>query len=353
MERWEEALCQGIGPLDEQAMAQAAVRQNALTKPAGSLGRLERVALQVAGITGQARPVIRSKAIITAAGDHGVVAEGVSAYPQVVTAQMALNVLHGGAAVNVLARHVGARVLLVDAGIIATLPEHPALLSHKLGAGTGNIARGPAMSRAQAQEALQLGISAVQRERAGGLDIVGTGDLGIGNTTPSAAICAALTGADPAIVCGRGTGVDDAGLQRKIDVVGRALAVNQPDPHDALGVLASVGGFEIGVIAGTVLGAAIERIPVVVDGYISTAGAMIAVGLVPQCRDYIIPAHRSKERGHGLMLDWLQSEPLLALDMRLGEGTGAALAIGIVEAACRVLDEMSTFDEAGVAGREN
>jgi nicotinate-nucleotide--dimethylbenzimidazole phosphoribosyltransferase len=351
MPMFDPALLQQIQPLDAQAMAEADARQRALTKPAGSLGRLEQVATQVAGISGQPRPTVARKAIITAAGDHGVVAEGVSAYPQEVTGQMVRNILNGGAAINVLARQIGARVLVLDAGIVADLPHHPALVSAKLGPGTANIARGPAMSRAQAGAALMLGIDAVRRERALGLDIVGTGDMGIGNTTPSAAICAAFTGLDPATICGRGTGVDDAGLQRKIAAVRSALQVNRPDPHDALGVLAAVGGFEIGAIAGIVLGAALERIPVVIDGYISTAGAMVAVCLAPQCRPYIIAAHRSQESGHAAMLAWLRVEPLLDLDLRLGEGTGAALAIGMVEAACRVLDEMATFAEAGVSGR--
>jgi len=332
-------------------MAQAAERQSALTKPKGSLGRLERVSIQVAGITGSARPTLRHKAVITAAGDHGVVAEGVSAYPQAVTGQMVRNILSGGAAINVLTRHVGARVLVVDAGIIDDVPAHPALLSLKHGRGTANIVRGPAMSREQAQSAIMLGVQAVQHERQLGLDIVGTGEMGIGNTTPSSAICAVMTGLDVAAVSGRGTGVDDDALQHKIAVIRRAIEFNHPDPSDPLGVLSAVGGFEIGVIAGVVLGAAVERIPVVVDGFISTAGAMIAVGLAPQCRDFIISAHRSQEPGHVAMLKWLQVEPLLDLDMRLGEGTGAALAISLVEAACKVLDEMATFDQAGVSDR--
>lgn len=348
---WDSTLLQRIGPLDAEAMRLAAARQDNLTKPLGSMGRLERVATQVAGITGQPRPIIRGKAIITVAGDHGVVAEGVSAYPQAVTVQMVHNILSGGAAINVLARHIGARVLVVDAGVAADVPAHPGLLSAKVAPGTANMALGPAMTRAQAQAAIMVGVEAVRRERALGLDIVGTGDMGIGNTTPSAAICAAFTGSDPATICGRGTGVDDEGLRRKIAAVRRALAINAPGPQDALGVLAAVGGFEIGAIAGVILGAAVERVPVVVDGFISTAAAMIAVGLAPQCRPYLIAAHRSQETGHRLMLDWLQIEPLLDLDLRLGEGTGAALAISLVEAACKVLDEMATFDQAGVSGK--
>jgi nicotinate-nucleotide--dimethylbenzimidazole phosphoribosyltransferase len=264
---------------------------------------------------------------------------------------MVHNILSGGAAINVLARHIGARVLVVDAGVAADIPAHPGLLSAKIARGTANMAMGPAMTRAQAQAAIMVGVEAVRRECELGLDIVGTGDMGIGNTTPSAAICAAFTGGDPAAICGRGTGVDDEGLQRKVAAVRRALVINAPDPLDALGVLATVGGFEIGAIAGVILGAAAERVPVVVDGFISTAAAMIAIGLAPQCRPYLIAAHRSQETGHRLMLDWLQIEPLLDLDLRLGEGTGAALAISLVEAACKVLDEMATFDQAGVSGR--
>ena len=344
-----ENLIARIGPLDEAALAAARARQDTLTKPRGSLGRLEALAVQLAGITGNPQPDFQHKVIVTMAGDHGVVAEGVSAYPQAVTPQMVVNFLRGGAAINVMARHVGARVVVVDMGVAAALEAHPSLVDKKIAPGTGNIARGPAMSREQAARALLAGAEVVEAEISRGLDILGTGDMGIGNTTPSAAIASALTGRPPAEIAGRGTGVDDAGLARKVAAVQRALAVNRPDPADALGVLARVGGFEIGGLAGAILAAAARRRPVVIDGFISTAAAMIAVGLAPQARPYLIAAHRSQERGHAIMLEWLGLDPLLDLDMRLGEGTGAALGISLAEVACKIVREMATFGEAGVS----
>ncbi len=332
-------------------MAAARARQDQLTKPQESLGRLEELSILVAGITGNPRPVIREKAVIVVAGDHGVAAEGVSAYPQEVTAQMVYNFLRGGAGINVLARHVGARVTVVDAGVAVDLQPHPDLKIRKIGYGTGNIARGPAMSREQAVQALELGIALVEEELARGLDIVAPGDMGIANTTPAAAVVAAVTGLPPAMVAGRGTGVDDAGLARKIAVLERALQVNRPDPRDGVDLLAKVGGFEIGTIAGIILGAAAHRIPVVIDGFISTAGALIAAAIAPQVTPYCIAAHNSAEPGHRAMLEHLGLTPLLDLKMRLGEGTGAALAMSLVEAACKVLNEMATFAEAGVSER--
>jgi len=348
-----QEIISSIGPLDASAQAAARARQAALTKPRGSLGRLEALSIQIAGITGQALPEIGHKVIVTMAGDHGVAAEGVSAYPQEVTAQMVRNFLQGGAAINVLARQVGARVVVVDMGVAADFAPHPDLVDRKVAAGTRSITRGPAMSREQAVQALLAGVAIVERELSGGLDIVGTGDMGIGNTTPSAAIAVALMRLPAADLVGRGTGVDDAGLARKIEAVEAAMAVNRPDADDALDVLAKVGGFEIGGLAGVMLGTAAHRRPVVVDGYISTAAAMIAVGLAPQLKPYLIAAHRSRERGHGLMLDWLGLEPLLNLGLRLGEGTGAALGITLAEAACRILAQMATFDQAGVSDRES
>lgn len=354
-------LIKEIQPLDEDAMQSARTRQDTLTKPPGSLGRLEELSVQLAGITGQAIPVITRKVIITMAGDHGVVAEGVSAYPQAVTPQMVLNFLHGGAAINVLARHIGARVVIVDMGIAEEIPpvSDPSrfkadleLIVKKIACGTANISHGPAMTREQAVECLRSGVEIAEAEIARGLDILGTGDMGIGNTTPSAAIACALTGRQPEQVAGRGTGLDDEGLQRKIDAIARALNVNRPNSRDGLDVLCKVGGFEIGGLVGLMLGAAAHRKPVVVDGFISTAAAMIAVTMAPVCRNYLIPAHRSREHGHGLMLDWLGLNPLLDLDLRLGEGTGAALGISMAEAACRILAEMATFGEAGVSGKK-
>lgn len=352
MQRELQELIDAIGPLDKAAMQAAAQRQDTLTKPQGSLGRLERLSIQIAGITGQVRPRLPHKVIVTMAGDHGVVEEGVSAFPQEVTPQMVYNFLRGGAAINVLARHVGARVVVVDMGVAADLEPHPHLVDKKVAKGTRSIAQGPAMEREQALQAVLNGAEVVYREIEKGLDILGTGDMGIGNTTPSAAIAAAITGRAPAEIVGRGTGVDDAGLFRKIAAVQRALAVNRPDPYDGLDVLSKVGGFEIGGLAGAILAAAANRKPIVIDGFISTAAALIATTLAPQVRPYLIAAHRSQERGHRLMLEWLGLDPLLDLDLRLGEGTGAALAMNVVEAACRILDEMATFAEAGVSEKE-
>lgn len=344
-----ETIISEIKPLDEAAMRSARARQDMLTKPQGSLGRLEELSIQLAGITGNAIPEIKDKVIITMAGDHGVVAEGVSAYPQEVTPQMVLNFLAGGAAVNVLARHVNARVVIVDMGVAADIPANEGLLVKKVAYGTANMTKGPAMTREQAVESILSGAQVVEEEIARGLDIIGTGDMGIGNTTPSAAIASALTKKDPKEIAGRGTGVDDEGLNRKISAIERALDVNKPNANDGLDVLAKVGGFEIGGLVGVMLGAASQRKPVMIDGFISTAAAMIAVSLAPQCSDYLIAAHRSKENGHGIMLEWLGLKPLLDLDMRLGEGTGAALGISFAEAACKVLAEMATFGEAGVS----
>lgn len=340
-----------IEGLDEAAMAAARARQNLLTKPAGSLGRLEELSIQLAGVTGKEIPSIQDKVIITMAGDHGVVAEGVSAFPQEVTPQMVLNFLHGGAAINVLARHVGARITIVDMGVAAEMQPHPSLVVKKIACGTANMTKGPAMTREQAEQAILAGVEVVEAEIAKGLDIVGTGDMGIGNTTPSAAIAAALTGIEPAKLAGRGTGVDDEGLKRKIDAIERALAFNKPDPNDGLDVLARVGGFEIGGLAGVILGAAANRKPVMVDGFISTAAAMIAVTIAPAARPYLISAHRSQEYGHSQMVAWLGLKPLVDLDFRLGEGTGAALGISFAEAACKILAEMATFAEAGVSDK--
>jgi len=337
---------------DQQAIAAAKARQDMLTKPQGSMGRLEELSIQLAGIYRKPIPAIKDKVIVTMAGDHGVVAEGVSAFPQEVTPQMVMNFLAGGAAINVLARHVGARIVVVDMGVVSDFEPHPSLVVKKVARGTANMAQGPAMTRAQAEQSILAGVEVVKAEIERGLDIVGTGDMGIGNTTPSAAIAAALTGESPAKIAGRGTGVDDEGLKRKVSAVERAIAVNQPNPKDGLDVLAKVGGFEIGGLAGVILGAAANGKPVMVDGFISTAAAMIAVAVAPAVRPYLISAHRSKEVGHGIMLDWLGLKPLFDLDMRLGEGTGAALGMSMAEAACKVLAEMATFGEAGVSEKE-
>ncbi|HLB27954.1 MAG TPA: nicotinate-nucleotide--dimethylbenzimidazole phosphoribosyltransferase [Dehalococcoidales bacterium] len=338
-----------IKPLDKKSMEEARARQDTLTKPQGSLGRLEELSIQMAGIQRKPIPQIRHKAVITMAGDHGVVSEGVGNWPQDVTAQMVANFLHGGAGINVIAKQVGARVVVVDMGVVGKLKANPKLLDRKVAPGTQNIAAGPAMTREQATKAIETGIEIVTAEIARGLDIVGTGDMGIGNTTPSAAICAVITGKTTAEVTGRGTGIDDKQLAHKVEVVNKALKVNRPDAKQPLDVLAKVGGFEIGGLAGVMLGAAANHIPVVIDGFISGAAALIAVSLAPQLKDYLIAAHVSAEAGHRLMLKHLGLKPLLDLEMRLGEGTGAALGIFLSETAAHVLAEMATFAEAEVS----
>ncbi len=347
-----DALIADIRPLDRPAMQAARARQDTLTKPQGSLGCLESLSIQLAGITAQAAPHIRQKVVTVMAGDHGVTAEGVSAYPSAVTAQMLANFLNGGAAINVLARQTGARIVVVDMGVAADIPPHPALVSKKIAHGTGNITREPAMDREQALRAILAGADVVEAEITRGLDILATGEMGIGNTTPSAAIAASVLEQAPAAIVGHGTGLDEAGLQRKVRAVEGALALHHPDPKDGLDVLAKVGGFEIAGLAGAILAAAARRKPVVLDGFISTAAALIAVQIAPQVRDYLIAAHCSQERGHRLMLAWLGLEPLLDLKLRLGEGTGAVLALPLIEAACNLLNEMATFGDAGVSGKQ-
>ena len=338
-----------IKPLDKEAMAKAQSRQDKLTKPPGSLGRLEELSIQIAGIQGRVIPAIKNKAIIVMAGDHGVVAEKIGNWPQEVTAQMVYNFLRGGAGISVLARQVGARIVVVDIGVATDLEPHPLLLSGRIGSGTRNMTRGPAMTIEQAVEAIETGVEVVAVEAAKGLDIVGTGDMGIGNTTASSAICAVMTGKPVVEVTGRGTGLTDEQLAHKVEVINRALTVNQPDAAQPLGVLAKVGGFEIAGLVGVMLGAAARRIPVVIDGFISGAAALIATAMAPGGKDFMIPAHVSAEAGHSVLLNYLGLKPLLDMGMRLGEGTGAALGIFLVEAAASILREMATFAEAGVS----
>ncbi len=341
-----------IKPLDEAAMQAASQRQDELTKPQGSLGRMEELSIQIAGITGNPRPKINNKAIIVMAADHGVVASGVSLYPQEVTAQMVHGFLAGTAGINVLAQHIGARVVAVDMGVMGGFAPHSNLICKMIDFGTKDMTQGPAMTRQQAIDAIEAGIDVVEAEIAKGLDIVGTGDMGIGNTTASAAICAAITGKPVSQVTGRGAGLGDGQLSDKVKMIEKALAINNPDPKDAIDVLAKVGGFEIGGIAGVILGAAASRIPVVIDGFISGAAALIAAELCPQVKSYMIPGHQSVEIGHRAMYDYMGLDPILNLNMRLGEGTGGALAMSIVEASCKILDEMLTFAEAEVAGAD-
>ena len=341
-----------IPAFDEAAAAKAHQRQDQLTKPTGSLGQLEDLSIQVAGITGLERPTVTRKGVIVMAGDHGVVMEGVSAYPPEVTPEMVQTFLHGGAAINVLSRQAGARVVVVDIGVASDFEDSPGLLRRKIARGTQNFLKGPAMSRAQAEQAIQVGIDVVEAEIAKGLDMVATGDMGIGNTSPSSAIVAVFCNVPVSQVTGRGTGVDDAGLARKIAVIEQSIAFNKPNPKDALDVLSKVGGFEIAGLAGVVIGAAAHRIPVVVDGFISGAAALVAAELLPAVKPYIIASHQSVEIGHKVIWDRLGVKPLLNLGLRLGEGTGAVLAFNLVEAAVRILNEMATFDEAGVADKE-
>ena len=338
-----------IRPLDENAMRLARARQDGLAKPQGSLGRLEELSVQLAGIQSKAIPTIKQKVVITMAADHGVAAEGVSLYPADVTAQMVRNFLSGKAAINVLASTANVRVVVVDMGVAGKLTPHPALISKKIGYGTRDMAKGQSMSRDEAIKAVEAGIEIVNAELAKGMDIVGTGDMGIGNTTPSAAIAAVITGKSVAEVTGRGTGIDDTQLAHKIEVISRSIAVNKPDRSDPLDVLTKVGGYEIGGLTGVILDAAANRIPVVIDGFISGAAALIAAGLSPVSRSYMIAGHVSAEPGHKIMLSHLGLRPLLDLNMRLGEGTGAVLAMFLAEAAANILSGMATFSEAGVS----
>ncbi len=347
------AACAAVAPLDEGAMAAARARQEQLTKPPGSLGRLEILSVQLAGITARPLPCVDRKAVIVLVADHGIVDEGVSAYPSEVTAQMVLNFLRGGAAINVLARQAGARVIVADLGVAADLPAHPDLLDRKIARRTASFLQGPAMSREQAARSIRTGLEIVTAEVEQGLDLVATGEMGIGNTTPASAIAAVYTGLPVADVTGRGTGLDDEGLARKVSIIEAALALHRPNPLDPLGVLAAVGGFEIGAIAGVCLGAAARRLPVIVDGFISAAGALIAAALCPAVTDYLVASHLSVERGHGPIWEVMGLQPLLDLDLRLGEGTGAVLSMHLAEAACRILSQMATFGEAGVSGPQD
>jgi nicotinate-nucleotide--dimethylbenzimidazole phosphoribosyltransferase len=349
----------GIGPADARIAEEAKKRQDDLTKPRGSLGLLEETAVRVAAMQGSLRPRLGQGVVFVMAADHGVAREGVSLYPQEVTAQMVANFLSGGAAINVLSKAAGARVVVTDCGVASGLPPpsakpgSPRLYDKKVAQGTMDMAQGPAMTPEQARRSLEVGIEVFEAEYAlAPFDMAATGDMGIANTTSSSAITAALTGLSVAEVVGRGTGLDDEGLRRKAEVVARALALNAPDPANALDLLAKVGGFEIGAIAGVCLAAAARRMPVLVDGFISTAGAALAWRLAPSSVDYMVAAHLSVERGHRALLDAMGLKPLLDLGLRLGEGTGAALAMPLCVSACRILDEMATFSEAGVSDKE-
>jgi nicotinate-nucleotide--dimethylbenzimidazole phosphoribosyltransferase len=361
-------LLDAITAPDEGAAVAARRHLDALTKPPGSLGRLEDLAVRLAVLRGGA-PRVEAPVVFVFAGDHGVVAEGVSAYPQTVTAQMVENFLAGGAAINVLARQAGASVIVADLGIRGApgAPRTPQrsgrrvnrrpsrvpveFLVRKIAPGTANIAKEPAMSRAQALAAIDAGAALADDAAERGADLFAIGEMGIGNTSAASAITAAITGAAPDDVTGRGTGVDDTTWRRKIDVVGRAIAINRPDPRDGLAVLAALGGFEIAGLVGVILSAAARRVPIAVDGFIATSAALIAVTLAPAARHALFAAHRSAEPGHAVALRHLALEPYLDLGLRLGEGTGAALFIHLARAAARIYGEMATFKSAGVDGR--
>ena len=343
-----------LGDLDTSAMTATSARLDSLTKPPGSLGRLEDLAIQLAGITGDPVASYGRRAIVIAAADHGVVAQGVSAYPAAVTPQMVANFLAGGAAINVLARHAGATVTVVDAGVAGDVPVvgsgAAALIRAPIVRGTADMTTGAAMPRDAALRSVVLGLEVVSALERDGAQLVGIGEMGIGNTTAASAITSVMTGLPPERVTGRGTGIDDAAHARKIDVVARALARNGPDPDDPVGVLAAVGGPEIGVLVGVMLGAAGTRIPIVLDGFITGAAALLASGLAPGVAARAIAGHRSVEPGHAVVLERLGLRQLLELDLRLGEGTGAALAMSLVDAAVAIRDGMATFTSAGVAG---
>lgn len=340
-----------IMPLDDRAQAAARERLDRLTKPPGSLGQLEDLIVQLAGMTGSAIPTLDERAIVVMAADHGIVAQGISAFPSVVTGQMVANFLAGGAAISVLGRLHRARLVVVDLGVVVPPAPHDRLVSRRFGPGTRDFSREPAMTRTEALGAIEVGIELASDLVATGCRLVIPGEMGIGNSTAAAAVVAALTGRPAGDVTGRGTGLDDLGLARKVAVIDAAIALHRPDPSDPVGVLAAVGGFEIAGLVGLMLGAAAVRLPVVLDGFIVGSAALAAVRLAPALGPRLIAGHRSAEPGHAVVLEALGLRPLLELDLRLGEGSGAALALGVIDAAVRLQREMATFEEAAVSDR--
>ncbi len=341
-----------VRPVSRDLESEIQAHLDDLTKPQGALGRLEECAMRYALARGTAAPTLSKKRIYCFAGDHGVAAEGVSLFPQEVTPQMVCNMLAGGAGINVLAKHAGAELKVVDMGVAADLSDAPpGLIDRKIALGTGNIAREPAMTLAQTEEAVLAGVALAQQAADEGVDLLGTGDMGIANTTPSAALYCAYLGLPAGEIVGRGTGVDDAGLERKAATVRQALELHAETivDGDALAILAAVGGFEIAGICGLVLGGASRQVPVVVDGFISTAGALAACRICPEVADYLFFSHQSQELGHRAVLTELGFRPLLDLDFRLGEGTGAAMAMTLVDASIKIYNEMATFSAAGVS----
>lgn len=331
--------------LDTEAMQKTKKRLDSLTKPVGSLGVLEDIAVKLAGIQRETNLDVKKKAVVVCAADHGVVEEGISVFPQETTKLMVKNFLIGGAAINALARTAGADVVVADVGIKGPEMCHPGLINARVRNGTANFTRGPAMQREEAVAALETGIKLACLQVEQGCRVLATGEMGIGNTTASSAVLAAISGLTPEEVTGRGTGIDEKTLAVKRDAVARALAVNKPDPNDAIDVLAKVGGLEIGAMAGLIIGSAAMGVPVVIDGFISGAAALLAAKIAPLSREYMLASHLSEEPGHQLMLELLQLKPILSLDMRLGEGTGAVLAFPLLDAAVNVVKEMVTFEE--------
>ncbi len=352
-----EEIVNGIQPVEDLWIQRARERTAQLVMPSRALGRLHEISERLCGIQQTLKPSVNRKAILIMAGDHGVADEGVSAYPQEVTAAMVQTFLRGGAGINAISRHVGAHVWVVDMGIVPELDPKSisggnSLILRKIAQGTANLAKGPAMSRQNAEESIINGFQLASDLFHQGIELLGTGDMGIANTTSSAAIGSVVTGIDPKDMVGRGTGVDDNGYTIKLETVRKGIRINQPNALDALDVLAKVGGFEIGGIAGCILAAAFHGRPVVIDGFISTAGALIAYSLCPRTSDYMFGGHCSEEAGHRNMLKYMGIEPILDLGMRLGEGSGGALAMSIIESAVHVFNEVLTFDEAGIAGKE-
>lgn len=337
-----------IRPLDHSSEDAAQQRLDSLTKPHGSLGRLEELARRIAVIQGKVPPRLGRKLLFVFAADHGITEEGVSAYPKQVTAQMTYNFLNGGAAINVLARHYGVDTDVVDIGVDYEFAVPCGLRNRKVRRGTANFARGPAMTRDEAVRCVEFGIELAREAGAENIFLLGAGDMGIGNTSSATAILCASTGAAPADVVGRGTGIDDATLARKIAAIEIGLDINHPDANDPLDVLAKVGGLEIGATTGVILGAAAFHVPMVLDGYISGAAALLAQRFCPHVREVLFASHLSAERGHGFILDELKLAPVLDLELRLGEGTGACLLMGMIEASVKIMREMATFDSAGV-----
>lgn len=340
-----------IPEIDHSARVLASERQDSLTKPTGAMGKLEALSIDIAGMTGKIAPELKNRSVFLMAADHGITKEGVSPYPADVTPQMVMNFLNHGAAINVLTRQSKSDVLIVDVGVNYDFPDLPGLVKRKVAYGTANMLHEPAMTKAQAEEAIRVGMDVLNEAADKGLELAATGEMGIGNTTASAAITAILCEMNPAKVTGRGTGLDDAGLQRKVAIIEQVLEARDPDPEDPMDILCKVGGLEIAGMAGVTIAAAARRIPLVMDGLISTAAAALADALVPGVKNYLIAGHRSPEAGHRYLLERLGKYPLLQLDMRVGEGTGAALAFNLIDAANNILRDMATFDSAGVSNR--